>query len=539
MTTGQEQFQWTTEWTEKFICLRLQNEDLFKLNKHPWKDLLNIMKDNEFPQTITLEQIRTKWYYMFKAYQKAVATNNTNFIYYDTIYNYVGNLDLNTKYENWNDGWIRKLIEIMMKNNHIFTSEKINEDDCWAIVSSELKGEGVSADCSIKSIQAIWSSLIKTFKIKHKYKDHVKASNVWDFYNNMFTYFEKCDPSSLENVKKIKSCPAQVSSVDDADVKNTLYNDDFFCKSEDVSSTKSVKNEYYFDSGSCRACLGRSEKMVEIDNNLADMMMTCAEIQMCSSDNLPQNLCQSCFEELNIAFKFKKKCEESEKYMKTVCIQQQNDIIKPTENTNQFSDEMNVDSPDNIDYNSEIDIKDEEKLSVISLPKAGKRVKSKNYVLKPVVDEFGKTVYKKKYIYRKVCEICGKSTQRMKKHMASHSDDKLYTCTKCPKTFKYIASLQTHVLTHNTTPLKVCQICGKKFFRNLAFKRHLVYHDNKRKFKCDKCGKTFNTSDILKVHYRSHTGERPYSCKECGKSFLSRGCVSRHQKVHRKKAVQT
>ncbi|XP_041698767.2 zinc finger protein 160 isoform X2 [Coregonus clupeaformis] len=55
---------------------------------------------------------------------------------------------------------------------------------------------------------------------------------------------------------------------------------------------------------------------------------------------------------------------------------------------------------------------------------------------------------------------------------------------------------------------------------------------NQKLFICSLCGKSFHRHCQLEAHQHSHAGVKPYRCLECGKSFTQKKRLKSHQSVH-------
>lgn len=98
------------------------------------------------------------------------------------------------------------------------------------------------------------------------------------------------------------------------------------------------------------------------------------------------------------------------------------------------------------------------------------------------------------------------------------SDNDMFHCEKCERSFKLFYHLKQHMRTHTAGTEKphVCQQCGKSYAREGALKQHLVYAchydpNESRKLKrkvhmCVYCNKEFDHLGHFKEHLRKHTG---------------------------------
>ncbi|CAL8272455.1 unnamed protein product [Lota lota] len=76
----------------------------------------------------------------------------------------------------------------------------------------------------------------------------------------------------------------------------------------------------------------------------------------------------------------------------------------------------------------------------------------------------------------------------------------------------------------------VCYTCDKTFKTTNILRTHLNTHSEQKNFACELCGSAFRTKGSLIRHYRRHTDERPYRCVLCGLSFRESGALTRHLK---------
>uniref|UniRef100_A0A673WB97 Transcription factor E4F1 n=1 Tax=Salmo trutta TaxID=8032 RepID=A0A673WB97_SALTR len=76
----------------------------------------------------------------------------------------------------------------------------------------------------------------------------------------------------------------------------------------------------------------------------------------------------------------------------------------------------------------------------------------------------------------------------------------------------------------------ICQTCEKTFKTTNILRTHMITHSENKNFPCELCGSAFRTKGSLIRHNRRHTDERPYRCNLCGLSFRESGALTRHLK---------
>ncbi|CAJ1076509.1 transcription factor E4F1 isoform X1 [Xyrichtys novacula] len=76
----------------------------------------------------------------------------------------------------------------------------------------------------------------------------------------------------------------------------------------------------------------------------------------------------------------------------------------------------------------------------------------------------------------------------------------------------------------------ICQLCEKTFKTTNILRTHMKTHSDQKNFTCSLCGTSFRTKGSLIRHNRRHTNERPYRCNLCGQSFRESGALTRHLK---------
>ncbi|MEE6471702.1 hypothetical protein FKM82_009346 [Ascaphus truei] len=76
--------------------------------------------------------------------------------------------------------------------------------------------------------------------------------------------------------------------------------------------------------------------------------------------------------------------------------------------------------------------------------------------------------------------------------------------------------------------LYICDQCNKTFQKSSSLLRHKYEHTGSRPHQCEVCSKAFKHKHHLIEHVRLHSGEKPYCCDKCGKRFSHSGSFSQH-----------
>lgn len=139
------------------------------------------------------------------------------------------------------------------------------------------------------------------------------------------------------------------------------------------------------------------------------------------------------------------------------------------------------------------------------------------------------------------CHICSKTfTVRdyLRKHVRAHyslthkKQAKKYSCSVCQKKFRTAARLDTHVNMHTGEKPFLCVTCGKSYADNEYLVKHQRLHRNEKPYLCDDCGLRFAFRQSYTSHRKLHSGEKPYVCSECNRMFSQSSSLRAHLRSH-------
>ena len=123
------------------------------------------------------------------------------------------------------------------------------------------------------------------------------------------------------------------------------------------------------------------------------------------------------------------------------------------------------------------------------------------------------------------CNVCTKMfslKHQLKRHLLTHSRNRMFTCDECGRAYKSQSSLRKHQIAHGQSGFK-CEICHKQFYSIKGLKKHGKMHEaitlqpppseefqsaahlaQLMQFKCPICNIFFSTNTGLQEHYKSH-----------------------------------
>ncbi|XP_055535209.1 zinc finger protein Xfin-like [Wyeomyia smithii] len=155
------------------------------------------------------------------------------------------------------------------------------------------------------------------------------------------------------------------------------------------------------------------------------------------------------------------------------------------------------------------------------------------------------------------CEYCNKTFTWLKSltvHLRTHTNVKPYKCEMCDRSFVRSDYLKYHIMKSHETNEQVftCVACSGVFATNRGLLRHIrtehggavgrreAYSDNESvgemdesgKFACTYCDDSFVSRDLLIAHMKHHLGEKPFRCDLCPKSFIRQDFLQCHRSNH-------
>ncbi|XP_077287912.1 uncharacterized protein LOC143912508 isoform X2 [Arctopsyche grandis] len=333
----------------------------------------------------------------------------------------------------------------------------------------------------------------------------------------------------------------------------------------------------------CRLCLS-SAPTVSIHDNphpLAQLIRTCCRLQVKRGDGLPEAICLSCVNNLELLNSFRNDCLQSNEKSKLTLNESLN--VKTEEVLLEdliWKDESDVDSLPNVCNVEANDWKSSALERSVSKQDVYLIENITSPIHKDISSDFGAddarippeesplpNIYK--------CDICLKSFSQKStivEHLLFHTEGKSFSqesdllisiksrpgikshkrevCTKmftekghldgdikfhtgekpC-KCYVCLRFFNKYNISMEENPYK-CYICLKSFAVKSYLSMHMKTHKGEKPYKCDICLKSFTQKNNLGTHMRCHMGEKSYKCNICSKSCVCKRDLVNHTRTH-------
>ncbi|XP_044743517.1 RB-associated KRAB zinc finger protein-like [Chrysoperla carnea] len=298
----------------------------------------------------------------------------------------------------------------------------------------------------------------------------------------------------------------------------------------------------------CRVCMKNSDNFLSISElKIIDMMISCTSVHIEQNDDLPKQICNACYNQLENAFNFKQLCEHSDNTFRQIIEQCQVIKIEVEENENvklEDNEHENIKLEGKEFENNEIIIKpeivqefeDEEEFQCVN--KTSSTIE--NFVTKSLDNPITVQNLSNNCEYN-VFNSHFMDTNEKEKTVGNQYQnentkikDNQYVCELCNSKFDKVWYLGYHMRrAHGATGIR-CSHCALVCYHPL----HLITHVNshvpptpsvKQKYKCDTCKQLFNTVIQLTKHQRTH--KKSYPCRVCDDKFDNKPALNLHTKI--------
>ncbi|XP_044736949.1 zinc finger protein OZF-like [Chrysoperla carnea] len=265
------------------------------------------------------------------------------------------------------------------------------------------------------------------------------------------------------------------------------------------------------------------------------MITACASVQIWENDDLPNQICNECFLQLQNTINFKQLCENSDNTFRQIIEQNTNNFVKneglddlnyPTfvkeesdsENvSNQNKDDSKKSKQNNFHDEELVEIKNEDKPE---LNRIKTRKKTIQYKFEEESDGCENDENDSNY---------DSESEKSELEEAPQTND--YKCETCSKSFKKVDALGVHMKKmHNAEGVK-CEKCSLICYHPLHLRAHEKSHN-----KCRICNLTFSTRKKLTQHKLTHENDDipEITCKMCSAKLPSKDSLYRHMRfIHK------
>ncbi|XP_055677674.1 transcription factor Ouib-like [Lutzomyia longipalpis] len=339
----------------------------------------------------------------------------------------------------------------------------------------------------------------------------------------------------------------------------------------------------------CRICLHDGVMTSIYDNfpdnemQIAEVIMKCCPIEIVQEQDMPEQICLRCLDDLKIAYRFRTNGESSHAILLSLLNKSQTsdtdyeysieEIVKHEANnetdesaalideceeeeevvadsssthketeqvTDEFLDEQEdariFEAAKKAAWGDEADAQQEEienleqGILVDSYKPVRQPVSVRQRMIEakgPILTADGKHRIEK--VSRKITPEGAKAIIAIRPAVKSKP---LKKCEICGNTYKYQHALDGHLRRHRNEKPYACDICGRAFVVPFELRRHVRTHTGAKPYPCKFCDRRFSDFGSRIKHERTHTGERPYVCTYCGKAFAYSHVLSSHIMIH-------
>ncbi|XP_044736945.1 zinc finger protein 726-like [Chrysoperla carnea] len=337
----------------------------------------------------------------------------------------------------------------------------------------------------------------------------------------------------------------------------------------------------------CRICMKFNKTFLSINSfKIVEMIIACASVQIWENDDLPNQICNECFLQLQNTINFKQLCENSDNAFRQIIEQNKNNLWNnQNDSDNVKNEELDVSNfPIYIKEEDDVENITNENIDYYKKSKIEETVEIKN----EDKSELNRIRTRKKTIQHKFeeesdgCENINDASDSENEKFSDESDSENikeeretmdekpdWKCETCDKTFKKVETLGLHmkkihksdgvkcrkcsIICYHPLHLRVhekshnrCRICNLSFSTLKKLSEHKLTHENdyEPEIFCELCPTKFTNKHGLYKHMRfvhkiEKIRQRP-KCDKCGETFQTKRTLLKHiRKMHKDEKIKS
>ncbi|XP_044736951.1 zinc finger protein OZF-like [Chrysoperla carnea] len=260
------------------------------------------------------------------------------------------------------------------------------------------------------------------------------------------------------------------------------------------------------------------------------MIIACASVQIWENDDLPNQICNECFLQLQNTINFKHLCENSDNAFRQIIEQNKNNLWNSQNDLDNVKREQ-LDSPN---YPTYIKEESDGENSTNATKNIGEIIEVKN----EIESELNKVHTRKKSIQFNFSEESDDESRENyslyeDSNDSSYEDEDTkpdleeYNCETCSKSFKKVDALGLHMKKKHDAEGVKCGKCSIICYHSLHLRAHERLHN-----KCSICNLTFSTRKRLSLHKLTHEKDNSPEiiCELCPAKLTSKNSLYKHMR---------
>uniref|UniRef100_A0A1Q3G0Y9 C2h2-type zn-finger protein n=1 Tax=Culex tarsalis TaxID=7177 RepID=A0A1Q3G0Y9_CULTA len=256
----------------------------------------------------------------------------------------------------------------------------------------------------------------------------------------------------------------------------------------------------------CRCCRREAPNLQPIFTavvcggiTLYEMLTSCTQAQVNFNDGLPENLCEECVTDINTAYGFRKRYEQSDillrEYLSRRKVEPDAGGDVKVELFDVKPDIAYIEQPDPL-VGQEQAQQQQELLVVETVPEGEDDLMTVEFVDESGDEDVDYEVGSLDEMIEELEEL--KPRRGRKSNGYSRIKGGKFACDSCDRVFTDRRGISNHVKQHDPKEVKQCPLCSREFTSSYHLNRHIKMHENDTD--CEVCGTKFALYHDYKDH---------------------------------------